>query len=65
MRLDQIAESIQSIFDSSKNLNSLFKKMETCIIRIMGRYCKKVNIMILDESFTKDIKLYDKDSVHF
>lgn len=61
VRKDQIAESIEAMVESSKDLTSLFTKVETCIIKIMGKYCKKVNFMILDENFTKDIRNFDKN----
>lgn len=47
--------------ESSKDIVSLFRKVETCIIRIMGKYCKKVNFMILDENFIKEIRLFDRE----
>ena len=31
----------------------------------MGKYCKKVNFMILDENFIKEIKTFDREEVHF
>lgn len=62
---DIIAEAISTMIEKSQNVRQMFQNLEKSIIKILGDECQDVHFIITDGSFTKQIRSFDKNEVHF